>query len=73
MRKKLWTTASILAVVFGTGANAQKIDWNIFTEPFVSAAHARDINWQQVDDVLGRKPAVAGDVVARPRSRVISL
>jgi hypothetical protein len=62
MRKKLWTTASILAVVFATGANAQKIDWNIFAEPFVSAAHAQDINWQQVDDVLGRKPAVAGDV-----------
>jgi Domain of Unknown Function (DUF1259) len=62
MRKKLWTAASILAVVFATGANAQKIDWNIFAEPFVSAAHAQDINWQQVDDVLGRKPAVAGDV-----------
>ena len=62
MRKKFWTTASILAVVFATGANAQKIDWNIFAEPFVSAAHAQDINWQQVDDVLGRKPAVAGDV-----------
>jgi hypothetical protein len=62
MRKKLWTTASILAVVFATGANAQKIDWNIFAEPFVSSAHAQDINWQQVDDVLGRKPAVAGDV-----------
>jgi hypothetical protein len=62
MRKKLWTTASILAVVFATGANAQKIDWSIFAEPFVSAAHAQDINWQQVDDVLGRKPAVAGDV-----------
>jgi hypothetical protein len=62
MRKKLWTTASILAVVFATGASAQKIDWNIFAEPFVSAAHAQDINWQQVDEVLGRKPAIAGDV-----------
>jgi Domain of Unknown Function (DUF1259) len=62
MRNKLWTTASILAVVFATGANAQKIDWNIFTEPFVSAAHAQDVNWSQVDDVLGRKAAVSGDV-----------
>jgi Domain of Unknown Function (DUF1259) len=62
MRNKIWTTASILAVVFAAGANAQKIDWNIFGEPFVSAAHAQDVNWQQVDDVLGRKPAVAGDV-----------
>jgi Domain of Unknown Function (DUF1259) len=43
-------------------ANAQKADWQVFTEPFVSAAHAQDINWQQVDNVLGRKPAVAGDV-----------
>jgi hypothetical protein len=62
MCKQLWTTASILAVVFATGANAQKIDWNTFAEPFVSAAHAQDVNWQQVDDVLGRKPAVSGDV-----------
>lgn len=62
MRNKLWTATSILTALIVTGANAQKIDWNIFTEPFVSAAHAEDINWQQVDDVLGRKPAVAGDV-----------
>jgi hypothetical protein len=62
MRNKFWTAASILAVVFATGANAQKIDWNIFTEPFVSAAHAQDVNWAQVDDVLGRKAAMAGDV-----------
>ncbi|HEX2367006.1 MAG TPA: DUF1259 domain-containing protein [Bradyrhizobium sp.] len=34
----------------------------MFAEPFVSTAHAQDVNWQQVDDVLGRKPAVAGDV-----------
>jgi hypothetical protein len=62
MRNKLWTTASILAVVFATGANAQTIDWNIFTEPFISAAHAQDVKWEQVDDVLGRKAAVSGDV-----------
>jgi hypothetical protein len=62
MRNKLSTATSILAALFVTGANAQKTDWNIFTEPFVSAAHAEDVNWQQVDDVLGRKPAVAGDV-----------
>jgi hypothetical protein len=33
----------------------------VFAEPFVSAAHAQDVDWQQVDDVLGRKPAVAAD------------
>jgi hypothetical protein len=62
MRKTFWTTASIVAAVLTTAASAQNIDWQVFTEPFVSAAHAQDINWQQVDDVLGRKPAVGGDV-----------
>jgi hypothetical protein len=57
MRSKLWKTGSVCAVIFLAGTNAQKIDWNIF-----AAAHAQDVNWQQVDDVLGRKPAVAGDV-----------
>jgi hypothetical protein len=58
MRIRIWTAASI----FAADANAQRVDWNTFAEPFVSTAHAQDVNWQQVDDVLGRKPAVAGDV-----------
>src|SRR5581483_6097462 len=29
---------------------------------FATAANAQNINWQQVDDILGRKAAVAGDV-----------
>jgi uncharacterized protein DUF1259 len=61
MRKTLWTTASIVAVVLATAASAQSINWQVFAEPFVSTAHAQDVDWQQVDDVLGRKPAVAGD------------
>ncbi len=28
----------------------------------VSTAHAQDLDWQKVDDTLGRKPAVTGDV-----------
>jgi Domain of Unknown Function (DUF1259) len=60
MRKSFW--ASIVAAVLTTAASAQKIDWQMFAEPFVSAAHAQDIDWQQVDDALGRKPAVGGDV-----------
>ena len=60
MRKILFATASI--VVLATAASAQKIDWQIFTEPFVSTAHAQEMDWQKVDDVLGRKPAVGGDV-----------
>jgi hypothetical protein len=62
MRNRLWTATSILVALFTVSASAQKIDWNIFTEPFVSAAHAQEVNWAEVDDVLGRKPAVAGDV-----------
>ena len=62
MRKLLWTTVSILAVSFVTVAGAQTIGWRIFTEPFTTAAHAQDVNWQKVDDELGRKPAVSGDV-----------
>jgi hypothetical protein len=62
MCKTFWATASIVAAVLTTAASAQKIDWQVFAEPFVSAAHAQNISWQQVDDVLGRKPAVGGDV-----------
>jgi hypothetical protein len=62
MRIKFKLCVSMLAMSIATSAPAQTIDWSIFAEPFVSAAHAQDINWQQVDDVLGRKPAVAGDV-----------
>ena len=63
MRTKLSKAATpVLLALFVTGASAQKIDWNIFTEPFVSAAHAQEVNWAQVDDVLGRKAAVSGDV-----------
>jgi Domain of Unknown Function (DUF1259) len=62
MHKALWTTASIVAVALATTASAQNINWQVFTEPFISAAHAQSINWEQVDDVLGRKAAVGGDV-----------
>jgi hypothetical protein len=53
---------SILALSLNTGANAQKIDWNIFAESFIASAHAQDIDWQKVDETLDRKPAVSGDV-----------
>ncbi|MBR0956225.1 DUF1259 domain-containing protein [Bradyrhizobium japonicum] len=29
---------------------------------FIASAHAQDVDWQKVDDALGRKPAVTGDV-----------
>jgi hypothetical protein len=62
MRNKLWMAACTIAALSATSANAQKMDWNIFAEPFVSAAHAQDVDWPKVDEILGRKPAVAGDV-----------
>jgi hypothetical protein len=54
----IWLSACLLA----TGGRAENIDWRVFTEPFMSAAHAQDIDWQKVDETLGRKPAVADDV-----------
>jgi hypothetical protein len=54
--------ALTLAASAATGAGAQSIDSNIFMEPFVSSAHAQAVDWQTVDDALGRKPAVSGDV-----------
>jgi uncharacterized protein DUF1259 len=62
MRKTLWIAVSISAASFSYGANAQKINWQIFTEPFITSAHAQEIDWQKVDDAFGRKPAVSGDV-----------
>jgi hypothetical protein len=63
MRKMLlWTAISIFATGLSAGANAQNADWQVFTEPFVTSAHAQEMNWQKVDDALGRKPAVSGDV-----------
>jgi len=57
------TIAALIGVcLFTAGVNAQKIDWQVFAEPFIATAHAQDIKWDQVDDVLGRKAAVAGDV-----------
>jgi Domain of Unknown Function (DUF1259) len=62
MRNSIWTAACILPVIFAIGANAQKVNPQIFAEPFISSAHAQDIDWQKVDETLGRKPAVSGDV-----------
>src|SRR5215208_8114400 len=62
MRIMLWLMPSLLALSFASGANAQKIDWQIFSEPFVTSAHAQEVDWQKVDDALGRKPAVSGEV-----------
>jgi hypothetical protein len=62
MRIILLLAAIIFAISHVFDANAQKIEWQIFTEPFVTSAHAQQIEWQKVDEVLGRKPAISGDV-----------
>ncbi len=62
MRNTIWALIGIGACLFAPGTNAQKIDWRVFTEPFMSTAHAQDVDWQKVDETLGRKPAVTGDV-----------
>jgi hypothetical protein len=62
MRNKLWMAISIFAALLVTSANAQRVEGNIFAEPFISSAHAQDVDWQKVDETLGRKPAVSGDV-----------
>jgi len=51
MRSAIWTLIGIGVCLLAPGAT-----------PFASAAHAQDIDWQKVDDTLGRKPAVSGDV-----------
>ncbi len=35
---------------------------SIFILPLAAVANAQEINWQNVDDAFGRKPAVSGDV-----------
>jgi hypothetical protein len=52
----------ICAASVAAGAQAQKADWQVFSEPFVTSAHAQAIDWQKVDDAFGRKPAVSDDV-----------
>ena len=60
---RLWLAiAAVCGALLGTAASAQNIDWKVFIEPFVSTAHAQDVDWQTVDETLGRKPAVSADV-----------
>jgi hypothetical protein len=56
------TAVSTLAVTFAMSVTAQNVDWNVFVESFVPAAHAQAVDWQKVDDILGRKPVVTDDV-----------
>ena len=61
MRNKIRTTTFAL-LVFSAALGARRIEWNVIAETFVSPAHAQEIDWTKVDETLGRKPAVSGDV-----------
>src|SRR5882757_4781845 len=61
MRMMLRLVATFLVASSASAANAQRIDWQVFSEPFVTSAHAQQIDWQKVDDAFGRKAAVSGD------------
>ena len=62
MSKLLRTTISIFAASLAIGTSPLTIGWENLTGPLVTSAHAAEIDWQKVDDTLGRKPAVSGDV-----------
>src|SRR5215471_13436741 len=62
MRIKLALGISVLAASLAGAANSETVDWTIFSAPFFSNAHAQALDWQKVDETLGRKPAVSGDV-----------
>jgi hypothetical protein len=62
MHLRFTLTVPILAAVLTTFAAGRVADWAVLSEPFISSAHAQAIDWQKVDDTLGRKPAVSGDV-----------
>ncbi len=60
MRNKIWTTAFVL-MAFSAAFAAKPVEWKI-AETFISPAQAQEIDWAKVDETLGRKAAVSGDV-----------
>ncbi|WP_187435901.1 DUF1259 domain-containing protein [Bradyrhizobium hipponense] len=62
MRKTISALIGIGACFCATSASVQIVDWRAFTGLFVATAHAQDADWQKVDETLGRKAAVTGDV-----------
>ena len=62
MHIRLSLASSALALSLAIGASAERNGWQIFSEPFIATAQAQEADWQKVDETLGRKPAVSGDV-----------
>src|SRR4051794_37964365 len=53
MRIVSWLLSSLFATL---------VFFGVPTRSAVISAHAQEVDWQKVDDALGRKPAVTGDV-----------
>src|SRR5438105_2757918 len=62
MQRTISALIGIGACLFAVSGSVQMVDWRAFTELFVATAHAQDADWQKVDETLGRKAAVTGDV-----------
>jgi len=62
MRNTVLALIGTGACALAAGTNAEKIGWKDLTEPFVSTAHAQEVDWQRVNEILGRNPPASGDV-----------
>ena len=61
MRNRIWTTAFAL-MAFSTALAALTAERNVIAEAVISPTQAQEIDWAKVDETLGRKAAVSGDV-----------
>jgi hypothetical protein len=62
MRKTILALIGAGACTLAAGPNVEKIGWKNLTEPFVATAHAQEVDWQRVNEILGRSPPASGDV-----------
>ena len=62
MRNTILALIGAGACALAAGATAGQIDWKNFTEPFISTAQAQEVDWQRVNEILGRSPPASGDV-----------
>ena len=62
MRNTISALLGVGAYCLTGAAVAQNFDWRIFSESFITTAHAQNVDWQKVDEILGRKPAISDDV-----------
>jgi hypothetical protein len=58
---RIWT-ATFALMAFSAALGAPKIEWIGFAGSVISPARAQEVDWQKIDETLGRKGAVSGDV-----------